>query len=164
MQVPLGIPQAHTRVAVAFDPAFDKNEKIGPDGLGAGIATPHATKGRGEQKQPQPRHDQKARDEIELVRPDLDPEEVETPAGQIDQHRLIGQVRSAIPADPRRQIVNRKGNGHDPPLEGAELARDSAGKDGLSRSIEARGRLIAHFTRVLFVNFPLHRAGERQAN
>jgi hypothetical protein len=134
-EVPFALPEPQTRVAVALDPALDQNEEVGPDGLRAGIAAPDPAQRRGEQEQAEPRHDQQARDEVELVRPDLDPEEEEAPVGEVDQHRLIGQVRAAVPADPRRQVVDAQRDDHDPPFEVPELAGDTR-ENGLTCGVE----------------------------
>ena len=69
-----------------------------------------------------PGHDQQAGDEIEFVRPDLDAEHVEAAIGEIDQHRLIGRIGTAVPADPRRDVIDRQGDDHDQPLQPAERA------------------------------------------
>ena len=133
---PRRIPETHTGVAVTLDPAFDQNEQVGPDGLRAGIAAPDAAQRRSEQKQAKPCHDQQTGDEVELVRPDLDPEEIEPPVGHIDQHRLIGQVRSAVPSDPRRDVIDAQRHTHDPPLQIAVESLHAARKDRLSRGVK----------------------------
>ncbi len=135
---PRRVPQLHAGVPVAFDPAFHQDHQVGPDGLRAGVAAPDPAQRRGEQEQPQPRHDQKARDEVEFVRPDLDPEEVEAPVRQVDQHSLVGQVRATVPANPGRQVVDRQSDPHDPPLERTEGALNAAGEHGFAGSVERR--------------------------
>ena len=90
--------QAYAGVAIPFDPAFNQNEQIGPDRLRAGIATPNPPRGGCEQEKSQTRHDQQARDKINLMRPDFDHKEKEPPMGDINQNCLIGQIEPTIPA------------------------------------------------------------------
>ena len=111
-------------------------EQIGPHGLRTGIAAPRPPDRAGDQKQPDPRHDQHARDEVEFVRPDLDIEHVEAAIGEIDQHRLVGRVRPAVPADPRGDVVDRQRDDHDQPLEAPERAVDALVVDGLALGVE----------------------------
>ena len=99
-------------------------EQVGPHGLRAGIAAPCASHGAGDEEQPDTRHDEQARDEIEFVRPDLDAEHVEAAVGEIDQHRLIGRIGSTLPADPRRDVIDRQRDDHDQPFEPAERTVD----------------------------------------
>ncbi len=140
--VPALFIQPDLGVAVALDPALDKDEQVGPDRLRAGIAAPHPPQRRGEQEQPQPGHDQQPGDEIELVRPDLDPEEEKAAVGQIHQHRLIGQPRPPVPADPRGDVVDAQRHRHQHPFEASELSLHPARKDGFARRIEAWGFLL----------------------
>ena len=119
---PRRLIEPQPRIAVAFDETLDGDEQIGPDGLRARIAAPHAPRHAGRQKQPDRRHDQQPGDEEQLLRPDLDKEEIETPRREIDQHRLVRQVGTAVPADPRREIIDRQGHPHDPPFQLAERA------------------------------------------
>ena len=74
------------------------------------------------------------------MRPDFDPKEIEAAVGKIEQHRLIRQAWSAVPTDPRRQVVYAQGEGHQRPFQIAEIARNTFGKDRLARGVE--GRLI----------------------
>ena len=129
--------QAQLGVSVALDPTFDQHEKIGPDGLRAGIAAPDPAQRRGKEEEAETGHDQQPGDEIEFMRPDLDPEEIEPPAGQVDQHRLIGQAWAPVPANPGHQIIDAQGDRHDRPFQIAEPARDALGKDRFARLVEA---------------------------
>jgi hypothetical protein len=136
-QVPALVPQLHPLVAVALDPAFDQDEQVGPDGLRAGIAAPHPTQRGCEQEQPQPGHDQKPRDDVEFVRPDLDPEEIEAPMRQIDQHRLMRQVRATVPANPRGQVIDAQRHPQDPPFQRAKAARHAAREHRFAGGVKA---------------------------
>ncbi len=60
--------------------------------------------------------------EEEFLRPDLDEEEIEAAVGEIDQHRLVGRIGPAIPADPGRQVVDAERDQHHQPFEAAEMA------------------------------------------
>ncbi len=112
--------------------------EIDPDGLRAGVAAPDTAEHRGEEEQAKPCHDEKSGDVVELLRPDLDPEEEEPAAGEVHQHRLVGQMRAAVPANPRRQVVDGERHRHDPPLEAPVRAIYGLGKDRLSRGVERR--------------------------
>jgi hypothetical protein len=96
------------RVAVPLDEALDDEEEIDPDGLRAGVAAPGSPDCRGHKKKPEARHDEEPRHEEELLRPNLYEEEIEAPGSEVDKDRLIRRMRPAIPADPRRQVVDAK--------------------------------------------------------
>src|SRR5690606_1356790 len=72
-------------------------------------------------KQAEAGHDEQSRHKIELLWPDFDKEEIEAPVRHIDQDSLIGGKRPAVPAQPRRHIVNAERDGHDQPFEAAKL-------------------------------------------
>ena len=112
--------------------------QIDPDRLRAGVSAPDPAQYRSEQKEAQPGHDQQPGNVVEFLWPDLDPEEEETPVGQIDQHRLVRQMRAAVPADPRRDIVNCQRDAHDPPLQPAVESCHCLGEDRFARGIKAR--------------------------
>jgi hypothetical protein len=135
-RAPILAVEAQASVAVALDPALDQDEEVGPDGLRAGIAAPDPAQRRGKQEQPQPRHDQKARDKVELVRPDLDPEEEEAAVRHIHQHRLIGQAGAAVPADPGGDVIEPQGHCHDHPFEAAKAAPHPAREDRRPRGVK----------------------------
>ncbi len=136
---PWTIRQPDLRVAVAVDEPVDMLEQVGPHRLRTGIAAPGAPDRTGDEEQPDPRHDEQARDIIEFMRPDLDLEHVETPVREVDEHRLIGRVRTTIPADPRRSIIDRQGHRHDRPFEAAEGAVHRFRVNTLPRYIKRRG-------------------------
>ena len=144
MQAPIGLVQAQAGVAVAFDPAFDQQEQIGPHSLRAGVAAPDTAQRRGEQEQAQACHDQQSGDEIKFVRPDLNPQKVEAAVGQIYQHRLIGQAGATVPAQPGCQVIDAKGDGHDPPFEAAEKAIDPTRKNRRSGGVKRLVGLGCH--------------------
>ncbi len=132
------VPQLHPRVAVALDPALDEDEEVDPDRLRAGVAAPDPAEGGGEEEEAEAGHDEEAGDEVELLRPDLDEEEVEATVGEVDEHRLVGERGTAVPAEPGGDVVDGKGDGHDPPLQRPERAGDAAGEDRLARRVELR--------------------------
>jgi hypothetical protein len=70
------------------------------------------------------------------LRPYLDHEEVEAPIGKIDEHRLIRRKGSAIPPDPRRDVVDGERNKHHQPLEAAEVAARPFREDLLPGRVE----------------------------
>ena len=76
---------------------------------------------------------------MELLRPDLDPEEEEAPVGQVDQHRLVRQIGAAVPADPGGDVVDRQRDAHQPPLQTAEEPAHRLGEDRFARGIRDSG-------------------------
>src|SRR3546814_1360172 len=70
------------------------------------------------------------------MRPDFDLEHVEAPVCKVDEHRLIGRVRPAIPADPGCSVIDRQRDGHDRPFEAPERAVHLLGIDALARFIK----------------------------
>ena len=89
-----------------------------------------------DQKQAEARHDEQARDVIEFLRPDFDEEEIEAAIGEVDQHGLIGRIRPAIPAQPRREIIDAQRDEHDEPFEAPELTANTLRKNLDPRRIE----------------------------
>ena len=106
--------------------ALDIDEEVGPDRLRAGVAAPQPAEQRRDQEQRQRRHHQQAGDEIDLLRPELDDEEVEAAAGEIDQHRLVRQRAGPLPADPGRDVVDRQRDDQQRPLDRAASGRGPA--------------------------------------
>src|SRR3546814_5959030 len=141
---PWPVREADLRVAVAVDQPVDMLEQIGPHRLRAGIAAPRASDRAGDEEQPDPRHDEQARDIIEFMRPYPDLEHVETPVRQVDEHRLVGRVRPATPSNPGRSVIDRQGDRHDRPFEAPERAVHLLGVDALSRRIERPMRSEEH--------------------
>ena len=86
---PRRLVQPDTGIPVPFDQPFNPHEKIRPDRLRAGIATPHPTRDTGHHKQDQGRQNQQAGYEIDFLRPDFDEEKIKPLGGKIDQNRLI---------------------------------------------------------------------------
>ena len=99
-------------------------EQVRPDSLRAGISAPGTSDRARHEEEPERRHDQQAGDIVEFVRPDLDAEHVETAIGQIDQHCLVGSIRTAIPTNPGRAVIDRQSDEHHEPLEPAEGSVD----------------------------------------
>jgi hypothetical protein len=123
-------------VAVALRPALNHEEEVGPHGLRACIAAPGPSYDGGNEKQSDPRHDEKSGHIVEFLRPYLDKEEVEAAMCKIDQDGLVRRIRTTIPSQPRCDIINAKGHGHDQPFEPAEVAGSTPGVDLRARSIE----------------------------
>ena len=88
--------EPHAGVAVALEQALDDDVEVGPDRLRAGVAAPEPAEQGGGQEQGQGRHHQQAGDEIDLLRPQLDEEEVEPPAGR---NRPAPPAAAGPPAD-----------------------------------------------------------------
>src|SRR5205085_815756 len=115
--------ELYPRIAIALDPALDHQEEIGPHRLRTAIAAPCAPDHRSHEEESDAGHDEKAGDIVEFLRPDFDEEEIEPPAGKIDQHRLIGSIGAAIPSEPRRHVVDAERHCHDDPFEPPEISR-----------------------------------------
>jgi len=64
--------QLHACISVTLDRPFDDEKQVHPHCLGTGITAPCTSHGGGDEKQPQPRHDQQSRDEEKSLRPDFD--------------------------------------------------------------------------------------------
>jgi len=136
LEGPGAVRQPDLGVAVAVDQAIDMLEEVGPDSLRASIAAPRTSDRAGDEEQPDARHDEQARDIIKFMRPDLDLEHEETAMRQIDKHRLVGRIGAAVPANPRRTIIDRQGDEHDRPFKPAERPVDLFRIDAFSRRIE----------------------------
>ncbi|MFM2271271.1 MAG: hypothetical protein RL702_336 [Pseudomonadota bacterium] len=141
--------EPHLGVAVAIDQPIDVLEQVGPDGLRAGIAAPGPPDRAGDHEQADARHDQHPGHEVEFVRPDLDPEHIEPAVGHIDQHRLVRCIGTAIPADPRGDVIDPQGQDHHQPFEAAEAAVHRFRKDGLTLLVQTcasgLGIRVEHF-------------------
>src|SRR5262245_36337231 len=91
---------------IALDQALDGLKQVGPYRLRAEIAAPHAACDRIHQEQRHRRQDEQPGEVVDLLRPDLDEEEVEAPIGKIDQHGLVGRVETAVPAYEWKPVVD----------------------------------------------------------
>src|SRR5207247_6088617 len=94
----------HARAAIALDQALDGVEQIRPDRLRTEIAAPDPAADRVHQEQRDGGDDQEAGKIVDFLWPQLDEEEIETPVGKVDQHRLIGRAEAAIPAYEGQEI------------------------------------------------------------
>src|SRR5262249_43591862 len=108
---------------VAFGPALDGLEQIGPNRLRAQVAAPQPAGDGVHQEQRHRRQNEQTGQIVELLRPDLDEEEIEAAAGEIDQHRLTRCIWSAIPAHEGQQIVDAERDAQHDPLDAAISAR-----------------------------------------
>ncbi len=121
----LGAGLPHALAAVALDEALDGVEQVGPHGLRAEIAAPDAAADRVHQEQRHRGDDQKAGEVIDLLRPQLDEEEIEAPARKIDQHRLARRVRAAIPPHEGEDVIDGEAEPHQRPFDVAVGAGDA---------------------------------------
>ena len=92
---------SHALAAVAFDPALDGVEQIGPYRLRAQIAAPDAAAEGVHQEQRDRGEDQQAGEVVDLLRPQLDEEEIEA----ADWEDRSGRPGSGAPR-PRFQRTN----------------------------------------------------------
>ena len=128
----------HVFAPVALGKALDRLEQVGPHRLRAQIAAPDAARERVHQKQRHRGDDQQAGEVVDLLRPDLDEEEVEARVRQVDQHRLARRVRPAIPAQERREIIDAERDEQHRPFDAAIGAGDALRIDLAARLIERR--------------------------
>ncbi len=146
---PLAGVAQHVFAAVAFDEALDREEQIGPHRLRAEIAAPDAPGDGVHQEQADGGEDQQAGEVVDLLRPDLDGEEIEAPARQVDQHRLRRRVGAAVPAHERQQIIDAERDDQHRPFDAAEGAVRALRIDFPARRIKRDivvGRLAADFS------------------
>ena len=109
----------HAFVAVAFDQVLDPHEQIGPHRLRTGVAAPDAAEQAGDQEQRDRAHDQQAGQVIDVLRPELEIEEIEALVPDREQHRLVRLVDAAMPAQPGQQIVDAETDDQHRPFEPA---------------------------------------------
>src|SRR5262245_23483182 len=121
---------------VTFGPALDGLEQIGPHRLWTEIAAPDPPGDRVHQEQRHRRQDQQPGEVVDLLRPDLDEEEVESPIGKIDQHGLVGRVETAVPAYEWKPVVDTERDQQHDPLDAAVGALHALGIDLPPRRIE----------------------------
>ena len=121
---------------VALNPALDRHEQIGPHRLRAEIAAPDPPGDGVHQEQRHGGDNQEAGQVIDFLRPDLDKEEIETPRREIDQHRLVGRIRAAIPAHERQEIVDAHSGDEQCPFQAPKRAGYLLRIDLLARRIE----------------------------
>src|SRR5262249_38745134 len=76
---------------------------------------------------------------INLLRPKLDEEEIETSVGKIDEHSLTWRIRTAIPPDEGHQVIDAEAKRHQRPFDFAERALDALRIDFLAGNIERPG-------------------------
>ncbi len=128
--------EANARAPVALDQVLDIDEEIGPDRLRAGIAAPQPAEQRRHEEERHGRENKQAGDVIDLLRPDLDEEEIETLIREIDEHRLMRCRRTAIPADPGYEVIDGERYGHHGPFDLAVAAVDELRIDRFARLVE----------------------------
>ena len=98
------------------------HEQIGPDGLRAGVAAPDAADHTGDQEQRDRAQDQQAGKQPDVLRPELQVEEVKPFVIQVQQHGLVRLVRPAVPAQPGQQVIERQAAGQYCPFRPAHPA------------------------------------------
>jgi transcriptional regulator of met regulon len=118
--------------------ALDRDHQIGPHRLRTGIAAPYTAGDRREKKQRERGEHKQPSDVVEFLRPNFEKEKVEAARRKIDQDRLIGKIRTAMPAQPWYEVVDRERDRHDDPLDGAKGAVRALGIDLDAGGIEGR--------------------------
>ncbi len=109
--------QSNARRAVSLEKAFDVDEQISPDGLRAGITTPDTSSDGGDKKERDGCQDEQTREVVDFLRPDFDPEEIEAAMRKIQKDRLIWSKGTAVPSDPRGDIVDCQAHRHHNPFD-----------------------------------------------
>jgi len=98
---------------IALDQALDGIEQVGPHRLRAQIAAPDPPAHRVHQEQGDGGEDQTASEVIDLLRPQLDEEEVEAMIRQIQAGRAR---RGRVPPDERQEVVDAAGRTPSAPI------------------------------------------------
>src|SRR5262249_16306649 len=122
---------------------------IGPYRLRAEITAPDSPADRIHQEQDDGGEDQEAGEIIDLLRPQLDEEEVEAAVREVDQHGLAGRAQAAVPAHERQEVVDREAERHQRPFDAAEGARGRLRIDLLAGRMKRPGNVIRSFLAVL---------------
>ena len=133
----------HPFAPVSLDQPFDRHEQIGPDRLRAEIAAPDPACQRVHQEQRHGCQDQQACQIIDLLRPDFDEEEIGPPVRHVDQHRLVGRMGTAIPADEGQHVIDTECNSQNDPLDPAIGPRHRLRIDLLARFVKRQIGLVA---------------------
>src|SRR5664279_1691964 len=115
----------HALAAVTFDQTLDGVEQIRPHGLRAKISAPDTSADRIHQKEGNRRDNQQPGKIVDLLRPQLDEEEIETAIGKVYQHRLIGRTQTAIPPHERQQVIDTEAECHQSPFDAAKCSGDA---------------------------------------
>ncbi len=128
--------RADALAPVTLDQALHRHEEVGPHRLRAHVAAPHTPGHRVHEEQDEGGQDEQAGDVVEFLRPDLQEEEIEAPRGEVDQHRLAGRIRPAIPAHEGQEIVDAQRDDEHDPLDAAEPPVDALRVDLLAGLIK----------------------------
>ena len=124
VEPPVALVALHALAPVALDPTLHRVEQVCPHRLRAHVAAPQPSCDRVHQEQNHRRNDEEAGEIIDLLRPQLDEEEVEAPMREVDQHGLVGQAGPTIPPHERQQIIGSERDAQDRPFDAAERAMD----------------------------------------
>ncbi len=116
--------QPHPRRPLALHPVLDHDVQIGPQGLEAKITAPDPTGETRHEKQQDRRDHQDTGQPEEILHLDGQTENIEMPARQVVQHRLVGRV-GPIPAQPGQQEVHGVGQNQN---AGFEIAETTLGR------------------------------------
>src|SRR5207247_5546694 len=96
-------------------------------------------------------------DEVDFLRPDHDVENPAAPAVEIEQDRLMGRTRSAIPAQPGHRIVDAEQHDQRRPFDAAPPAADGTRIDLYPGRIEGAAAAIHLCTHTAIVRRPARR-------
>jgi hypothetical protein len=110
--------------------------------LRAEIAAPDAAAHRIHQEQRKGGDNQESGKIVDLLRPQLDEEEIKAAVGQVNQHRLVRRAQAAVPAHERQQVVDPEAERHQAPFDAAEGSGDALRIDLLLRDIKRRFGLV----------------------
>ena len=147
LAVPRSCIELHPAAAVAFGPSLHPQEYFRPDRLRTGVPAPYPAGQRSEEEQGHARDNQQHRQEDEILRPEIQPEDVELARRQVEQHGL-----PSIPAQPRKGVEHAEQYHHGGKPQGLEPSRHVARVDLPLAGIEAVAALVEQLHR----NFPGH--------
>ena len=127
---------SHALATIAFDQPLDGIEQIGPYGLRAEIAAPDSAADRIHQEERNGGNDQEAGEVVDLLRPQLDEEEIESAIGQIDEDGLARRTQTTVPSHERQQVVDAEAERHQAPFDAPKCSGDALRIDFLLGDIK----------------------------
>ncbi|MNZ55114.1 hypothetical protein D3C78_730330 [compost metagenome] len=154
-----GSVELHALVAVALGDLFAPHENPGPHALRAGVAAPHPAGEHGDEEQAEGGHDEDARKQDEVLRPDGGAEDVELALGQVPPHGLV-----ATPVQPHGAEVQQEQHSPADHAQAPEQAGEGTGVDLFPRGVEVDGILpfVGRRGDVMYRNLLAHHQVPRQ--
>src|SRR5690606_8540802 len=135
-RAPRLLVEPDARITVTLPEPLHGQHEIRPHRLRTGIAAPDATSGRRDEEKTEGGDHENAGDIVKFLRPDLEEKQEQPAIGEIEQYGLIGQIRTAIPAQPRQRVVDGERDRHHRPFHRAKAAPSETRIDLLPCRIE----------------------------